>query len=241
MSHARVEDVSDSDPDEMDPTDFDRRNTAQDSLISPANIPISSSSVPRPPPQPQRNIPRHFQCLYPVYFDKTRTRTEGRKVSKKLAVGNPLARDILDAVQTLGLEAGLEADKLHPKDWANPGRVRVLLKRDDGRLINGDVKNKHHLYIYVAQYLQAHPTTEQSPFRLHIRGLPMPDKPLPPPPAPRGWKMGTILPFHSPAYTGGGVTDNPFKEAMMEMQAQQGLPPNGGEAKKKKERKKGKA
>lgn len=104
---------------------------------------------------------------------------------------------------------------------------------------------EHHLYVYVAKYLQANPTTEQSPYRLRIRGLPTPEKPLPALPVPRGWKMNTILPFHSPAYSGGGVSDNPFKEAMMEMQAQQGLPMSSGagaaEPKKKEKKKKGKA
>ncbi|EEP78093.1 conserved hypothetical protein [Uncinocarpus reesii 1704] len=134
MSHARVEDASDSDPEEMDPAEFDPR-----SIISPADIPMSSASAPRPSPplpQPQREIPRHFQCIYPIYFDATRSRAEGRKVTKKLAVRNPLAKDILDAVQLLGLNAGFEPEKLHPKDWANPGRIRVLLKHEDGRLIN---------------------------------------------------------------------------------------------------------
>jgi signal recognition particle subunit SRP19 len=49
--------------------------------------------------------------------------------------------------------------------------------------------------------------------------------------------------MHSPALTGGGVSDNPFKEAMLEMQAQQGLadvPGNVPEPKKKKDKKKGK-
>lgn len=121
---------------------------------------------------------------------------------------------------------------------------------------------EHHLYILVAQYLKAHPTTEQSPYRLRISGLPMPDKLPDAPPAPRGWKMSKILPIHSPAYSGGGVSDNPFKEAMAEMQNMQGMPgmpnmPNipgmsgmgmpgmgessGGGEKKKKEKKKGKA
>lgn len=121
---------------------------------------------------------------------------------------------------------------------------------------------EHHLYILVAQYLKAHPTTEQSPYRLRIRGLPMPEKLPPAPSAPRGWKMSKILPIHSPAYSGGGVSDNPFKEAMAEMQNMQGMPgmpsmPNmpgmpglggmmgepsgGGEKKQKKDKKKGKA
>lgn len=44
------------------------------------------------------------------------------------------------------------------------------------------------------------------------------------PPAPRGWKIGSILPLHSPAYSGGGVSENPLKDAMAEMQNMQGMP-----------------
>jgi signal recognition particle subunit SRP19 len=86
----------------------------------------------------------------------------------------------------------------------------------------------------------------------------MPEKLPEAPPAPRGWKIGKILPIHSPAYSGGGVSDNPLKDAMAEMQNMQGMPgmpqipglpnmagmmgePSGGSEKKKKEKKKGKA
>jgi signal recognition particle subunit SRP19 len=65
-----------------------------------------------------------------VYFDITRSRALGRKVSKELAVENPLAREIADACGSLGLKAVFEPGKTHPKDWSNPGRVRVLLKED---------------------------------------------------------------------------------------------------------------
>lgn len=146
--HARIEEVSDSDPDEVAPSDMMEEN----SIIERAAIPIRSTPSPAAPtpmappmaqqmPEPQREIPRHFQCLYPIYFDKTRSRAEGRKVGSELAVENPLARDIMDAVQMLGLQAGLEPEKLHPKDWANPGRVRVHLKNEDGRLVNPKIKN----------------------------------------------------------------------------------------------------
>lgn len=40
------------------------------------------------------------------------------------------------------------------------------------------------------------------------------------PAIPRGFKMGTILPLHSPARSGGGVSDNFFKEMMEEMGGQ---------------------
>ena len=282
--HAQVEEVSDSDPEEIAPFDSEDipANIASESILSGAGMPQPSgpSSIPmRPAPEPQREIPKHYQCLYPVYFDKTRSRAEGRKVGTELAVENPLARDIVDAVQLLGLHVGLEPEKLHPKDWANPGRVRVLLKDESGKLVNPRIKNstcsipkgaiallttlEHHLYIIVAQHLKANPTTEQSPYRLRIRGLPAPEKLPDAPSAPRGWKIGKILPIHSPAYSGGGVSDNPLKDAMAEMQNMQGMPGmpqmpqipgmagmmdepssgggGGGGEKKKKDKKKGKA
>lgn len=146
--HARVEELSDSDPDEVAPSD----GPAGDAVISPAPaskpppMPQQMPQMPQMPmPEPQNEIPKYFQCLYPIYFDKSRSRAEGRKVGAELAVENPLARDIVDAVQMLGFKAGLEPEKLHPKDWANPGRVRVLLKNEDGRLTNPKIKNSKWL------------------------------------------------------------------------------------------------
>jgi signal recognition particle subunit SRP19 len=152
MSHARVEEVSDSDPEEVAPDYDSDEDLPANAIISPANIPNrapASQAQAQPQmqmpqmqaPEPQREIPKHFSCLYPVYFDKTRSRAEGRKVGTELAVENPLARDIVDAVQMLGLNAGLEPEKLHPKDWANPGRVRVQVKNEDGQLANPKIKN----------------------------------------------------------------------------------------------------
>ena len=156
--HARIEEVSDSDlsdPMEMDPSDFEpsgflkpsraaaqaSSSTAAASLIDPSLIPGSSQQQQQQQQQQQYASAaelakfKGYQCIYPVYFDKNRSRAEGRRVGKKLAVENPLARDIVDAVQVLGLETLFEPDKQHPKDWANPGRVKVLVKQK-GRLAN---------------------------------------------------------------------------------------------------------
>lgn len=56
--------------------------------------------------------------------------------------------------------------------------------------------------------------------------------------------MGAILPLHSPAVTGGGVSENLFKDMMAGMQGQQGIEAStsqGGGAKAKKDKKKNKA
>lgn len=89
---------------------------------------------------------RTFQCIYPIYFDVDRTREQGRRVSKAAAVKNPLARSIVDALQHIGttkqipLQASFEPQKSHPKDWANPGRVRVLLK-NNGKPVSAKLAN----------------------------------------------------------------------------------------------------
>ena len=153
--HARIEEVSDSDsdPEDMDPSDFDPSQ-----IIRPADIP-PPASVPQQQLKPQFQAPsatdveRHkrWQCLYPVYFDANRTRTEGRRVGKELAVENPLAREIVDAVQLLGLNVVFEPGKLHPKDWSNPGRVRIIVK-EDGKMTNSRVKNSMWSEIWSSLY-----------------------------------------------------------------------------------------
>lgn len=160
--HAQVEEVyDDSDPEEVAPSDHAPANFARDSLLSGAGIPQpGSQSFPiKNAPDVQREPPKHFQCLYPVYFDKTRSRAEGRKVGAELAVENPLAQDIVDAVQMLGLKVGFEPMKLHPKDWANPGRVRVLVKQD-GKSVNPNIKNS--VYSVCFCFLSATLITYQS-------------------------------------------------------------------------------
>lgn len=61
---------------------------------------------------------------------------------------NPLAKEISTACAKLGLETLFEPDKTHPKDWSNPGRVKVRVK--GGR--NATVKTSMDYparYVYV--------------------------------------------------------------------------------------------
>ena len=239
MSHARVEEVSDSDlgsdPEEMDIDDFaesdiirrvpDPAQTQQQTLRQqppPSQRPptVAAGGMPHTvlPSSADHSVYADFQCLYPVYFDASRSRAEGRRVSADLAVRNPLAREIANACSRLRLPTLLEPEKIHPKDWANPGRVKVGLRKAPGAVT---VKNKHHLYILVAKHLKENPTTEASAgLRVRIGGQLQPEegKPYPRPAVPRGWKMGELLPYLSAAMTGGGVSENLFKDMMREMQ-----------------------
>src|SRR2546430_1908925 len=151
MSHARIEEVSDSDPEIDDPDDFD----PGDAIIAPANIPRPSSSSRKqnapavfPPqskassqflqptaprgPKPNNEAIKTYQTLYPVYFDASRTHAQGRRVPQPLASPTPLAPPIVDALQAAGgprhpLPIAFEPDKLHPKDWEEGGGARRRL------------------------------------------------------------------------------------------------------------------
>ena len=254
MSHPRVEEVSDSDEDMSDPSEGDIDDFVDTDImrrVDPKPQQAQAHQQPvRPPPQQQQQQRQPFpgghpqmqtttdekayksyQCLYPVYFDSTRTRAQGRRVPRSLAVANPLAMDIVQACAGLRLQTVLEAGKLHPKDWANPGRVKVNLRQPPAPGAPVTVANKHHLYILVATHLRANPTTEQSrSLRMEVRGAPIPPqalepgKPWPRPAVPRGWKMGELLPYYSPAMTGGGVSENILKDMMKEMQGGGGGP-----------------
>lgn len=74
------------------------------------------------------------------------------------------------------------------------------------------------LLLEIGKYLNAHPATKETPFKLPTPGLPFtPAKPPPTPAVPRGWKINEILPLHSAAHGGGGVTDDMFKDMMAGM------------------------
>ncbi|KAK7752918.1 signal recognition particle subunit [Diatrype stigma] len=244
MSHAQIEEVSDSDL--SDPSEGDIDDFVESDIMRqvPKAAPTTSSAVAPPPPlvnpahlPPQLQAPqvqpsdiKDYQCIYPVYFDATRTRGTGRRVSAALAVKNPLAREIATACAQLRLQPVFEAHRTHPADWANPGRVKVPLKKlqQGGAGMGTTVKNKHHLYVLIARHLQQHPTTEDCDALRRVRvpglGVPADGEPWPRPAVPRGWKMGELLPAYSAAMTGGGVSENAFKDMMKEM----GGPPGGG-------------
>ncbi|ANB11548.1 Sec65p [Sugiyamaella lignohabitans] len=160
-----------------------------------------------------------WQVIYPVYFDASKTHAEGRRVSKDLAVENPLAQTIMDALRTIGVRTVFEITKVHPKDWANPGRIRVQLRDGTSRV---PIKNKRHLYILIGQYLKSHPTTDKTPLESPVyaslaqqQGIQLPEK-SEPLAIPTGWKINTILPLTSRALSGGEATD----EMMSQMQNQ---------------------
>ncbi|MFQ5909178.1 MAG: signal recognition particle subunit SRP19/SEC65 family protein [Thermoplasmata archaeon] len=64
--------------------------------------------------------------LWPCYFDRAKTRKEGRRVPKKLAILEPSAEIIAKTARDLGYYVEIEPEKRHPSEsWRGEGRVIV--------------------------------------------------------------------------------------------------------------------
>jgi signal recognition particle subunit SRP19 len=85
-----------------------------------------------------------FIVLYPEYFNSKYSRSEGRKVPRKLAKKSPTVEDIEKAAKAIGLSPIVEKDKSYPRTW-NKKRGRVLIKKKK--------MNKTELLLKIAQGL----------------------------------------------------------------------------------------
>jgi signal recognition particle subunit SRP19 len=69
---------------------------------------------------------KELVVLWPCYFDRAKTRSEGRRVPKKLAMHEPSVEAIADAARDLGYYVEIEPGKRHPSEsWKGEGRVIV--------------------------------------------------------------------------------------------------------------------
>jgi signal recognition particle subunit SRP19 len=66
---------------------------------------------------------RHI--LWPVYFDVEKTRAEGRKISKSIAVKSPTLHEIERACQALGLDPQVRSEVCYPRRRLRQGYVMV--------------------------------------------------------------------------------------------------------------------
>ena len=63
--------------------------------------------------------------IWPAYLDAERSRSEGRRVAKDLAVSDPTVDEIASAVQQVGYDAVIERDRTYPREYEPRGRVVV--------------------------------------------------------------------------------------------------------------------
>jgi len=74
--------------------------------------------------------------LWPVYFDSTRTRAEGRKVPRRLAKPSPTLSLVEKAVGNLGFSYEVVADAAYPRfPWRKNGLILVKKTKPKKQLI----------------------------------------------------------------------------------------------------------
>lgn len=114
---------------------------------------------------------KHWTSVYPIYLDaKQRYRKGCRRIAYEKAILYPNSQYISNAAKHLKLEYMHEPYRTHPRDWANPGRVKVRLYNDDGNAVRADIPTKQKLLEAIAANLQAVTGGKPPP-------LPTPSKP----------------------------------------------------------------
>jgi signal recognition particle subunit SRP19 len=72
--------------------------------------------------------------IWPIYFDSTRSRKEGRVVAAENAVSSPTIDDVIGAATKAGLKPEIEREKRHPKTWYE-SQGRILLSKSGPKSI----------------------------------------------------------------------------------------------------------
>ncbi|MFT4880578.1 MAG: signal recognition particle subunit SRP19 [Salinirussus sp.] len=63
--------------------------------------------------------------IWPAYLDADLSRSEGRRVSRDLAVPEPAVDEVAEAVGQVGYDAVIERDRTYPREYESRGRVLV--------------------------------------------------------------------------------------------------------------------
>ncbi len=75
--------------------------------------------------------------IWPAYFDSTKTRKNGRRVAKNLAVVSPRVTEIKDAAEKLRLSCEIVTDVAYPKmPWLKTGMLLAQKKQSKDRTIS---------------------------------------------------------------------------------------------------------
>jgi len=84
--------------------------------------------------------------LWPVYFDSSKTRRDGRRIHKLSAVENPQVQDIYGTALRLGLNPIEEKNSRYPRFcWEKAGKVLVDKKSKKSVLISNIAKEMKSL------------------------------------------------------------------------------------------------
>jgi signal recognition particle subunit SRP19 len=74
--------------------------------------------------------------IWPIYFDSSKTRKEGRRVPKNLTVQSPKVMELKEAADKLGLQNQVNLEAHFPKmPWVKSGMLLVEKKEAKEKII----------------------------------------------------------------------------------------------------------
>ena len=74
--------------------------------------------------------------LWPVYFDAKKSRANGRRVPKKLAVPDPKLEELQVVVKRLGMQPEMISEAAHPgSSWRRTGLLVVIKKESKSKIL----------------------------------------------------------------------------------------------------------
>lgn len=82
---------------------------------------------------------RKTWIIYPEYFDRSNSRSNGRRVPKNLAVKNPKIEDIAQVLDEMDVPNRIEKHAQHPAHWYE----------ENGRLIIPKQQEKKDEFLYL--------------------------------------------------------------------------------------------
>ncbi|ORX86488.1 signal recognition particle, SRP19 subunit [Basidiobolus meristosporus CBS 931.73] len=98
---------------------------------------------------------KRWICVYPAYLDSEKTVEEGRRIPKDKACKEPQVRQIAEAAKELGFPVAIEPTKRYPRDGLTFGRIKVMLKNENGFFNRPDIVTRKQLFLKIASVLPA--------------------------------------------------------------------------------------
>ena len=98
---------------------------------------------------------QRWVCIYPAYIDSQKSKQQGRRIAKQIAVERPTQFEIRDVLATANIKVQVEESSRYPRETSNDidkrGRVRVQIKNDDGTPVNAQFATRDSLLLYSAR------------------------------------------------------------------------------------------
>lgn len=72
------------------------------------------------------------KIIWPIYLDKDKSLSQGRKISGEYAISEPRIREIEKAAKRLGYSFIVETDKSYPGEWYEKSG-RIIINSDESK------------------------------------------------------------------------------------------------------------